>query len=228
MRTFSIERFRYASRRLAWMIVCVLALTAGSASPHLAFAGDPPAPEDGGTPGAKRKAPPKLADLDTPGKRLRHLRNLYAELANTADDEAARKLAQQIEQVWLTPASPTVGVLLERANKAVQDKDLDVALQFLDAAVELAPDYAEAWNRRAYVFYLQNDYGRAVGDLRRVIALDPSHFKALDGLAQIFKDTGNREAALAVFRRLADVYPNWSNIEQTIAELQREVEGLPL
>jgi tetratricopeptide (TPR) repeat protein len=193
--------------------------------PQPAAAAEPPTAE---APAAKRKAPPRLADLDTPGKRVRFLSNLYAELASADDEESARKVAQQIEQVWLTPASPTVGVLLERANKAVQDKDLDVALQFLDAAVELAPDYAEAWNRRAYVFYLQNDYGRAVGDLRRVIALDPSHFKALDGLAQIFKDTGNGAAALAVFRRLADVHPHWANIEQTLSELQREVEGSPL
>ena len=69
----------------------------------------------------------------------------------------------------------------------------ELALKLLDAVVELAPDYAEGWNRRAYVHYMQSDYERAMGDLRRVLALEPNHFKALDGLAQILREIGEKK-----------------------------------
>jgi tetratricopeptide (TPR) repeat protein len=91
--------------------------------------------------------------------------------------------------------------------------------------VEQAPDFTEGWNRRAFVHFQLNNVRMALGDLRRALALDPNHFKALDGLAQVLRDIGEKPAALEVLRRLAGVHPYWSGAEQTIVELEREVEG---
>ncbi len=90
-----------------------------------------------------------------------------------------------------------------RAAKAIDEQKNDLALQLLDAVVELAPAYAEGWNRRAYVYYLQNNYKRAVGDLRRALALEPNHFKALEGLARILRDTGQKKSALEAYEQLS-------------------------
>ena len=95
----------------------------------------------------------------------------------------------------------------------------------LDHVVELAPDFTEAWNRRAYVHFVQNDVERALGDLRRTLALDPHHFKALDGLAQIMREIGQKKAALKAFKQLLDVHPYWSGAKQAVDELEREVDG---
>lgn len=162
---------------------------------------------------------------DTPKKRAKLLRDLYALLATASSEEEAGKAAQAIERLWLTPGSPTVSVLMERAVKAAGEKNFGLATRLLDTIVELAPDYSEAWNRRAYVHYLQDDVGRAMGDLRRVLALDPNHFKALDGLAQILKELGEKKAAYEVYKRLIAVHPFWKPAEQAIEELRRDVEG---
>jgi len=162
---------------------------------------------------------------DTPAKRSKVLSNLYAHLSTATDAATANEVAQVIERVWLVSGSPTTSVLMERAAKALNEKQPQTALKFLDAVVELAPDFAEGWNRRALAFYMMNDFARAMGDLRRVLALEPNHFKALQGLGQLLKEVGQERGALEAYRKLLDVHPFIEGGEEAQRELEREVEG---
>jgi tetratricopeptide (TPR) repeat protein len=155
----------------------------------------------------------------TPAERDAVLSDLYTRLAASEDELAAKSVAENIERVWVHD------LLLGRALQAVSEKDYGKALRFLDHVVEQAPDFTEGWSQRAYVHFQLNDVRQALGDLRRTLALDPNHFKALDGLAQVLRDIGEKRAALQVLRRLADVHPYWPGTEQAIEELSREVEG---
>jgi len=178
------------------------------------------------TPPAKapRRAPRALIP-DSAAERALLLDELYAHLATAASEETAQLTSQAIEHVWLKSGSDTVNLLMERALKAVNEKNLDLALKLLDGVVELAPDYAEGWNRRAYVLYTRNEFARSLGDLRRVLALDPNHFKALDGLGQVLRELEYKKAALQVYRRLLEVHPYMSGAKSAVDELAREVEG---
>jgi tetratricopeptide (TPR) repeat protein len=161
----------------------------------------------------------------TPAEREKTLSDLYALLATADDEETAKAISDAIERVWLHSGSPTIDLLMERSIKAMSDKKVELALKLLDHVVELAPDFTEAWNRRAYVHFTQNDIERALGDLRRTLALDPHHFKALDGLGQILREIGQKKAALKAFKQLLDVHPYWSGAKQAVDELEREVDG---
>jgi tetratricopeptide (TPR) repeat protein len=170
-------------------------------------------------------ARPGSALPKSPEEREKTLSDLYALLATADDEESAKAIADAIERVWVHSGSATIDLLMERAIKAMNDKKVDLALKLLDQVVELAPDFTEGWNRRAYVYFVQNDIERALGDLRRALALDPHHFKALDGLGQILREIGQKKAALKAFKELLDVHPYWSGAKQAIEELEREVEG---
>ena len=146
---------------------------------------------------------------DTPAERARVLESLYAHLATAEGEDAAQLIAGSIERIWLHSGSDTIGLLMERAIKAAEEKNYDLALKLLDAVVELAPDYAEGWNRRALVYYLRDELALALGDLRRALALEPNHFKALDGLAQILREMGEKKAALKALHHLLSVHPFW-------------------
>ena len=161
----------------------------------------------------------------TPEEREKALSDLYALLATADSEESAKAIADGIERVWLSSGSATVDLLMERAIKAIAEKKLDLALKLLDHVVELAPDFAEGWNQRGYVHFARNDLGRALGDLRRVLALDPNHFNSLDVLARILREIGQKKAALQAYRQLLDVYPFWPGARQAIDELSRDVEG---
>jgi len=161
----------------------------------------------------------------TPAERAKVLSNLYAHLATAPNAPLANEIAQTIEGLWFLSYSDTVSVLMERAVKALSEKNNTLALQLLDAVVDLAPDFAEGWHRRAVVYYVNNDYTRAMGDLRRALALEPNNFKALDGLAQILREMGRDKQALEVYRQVLSIHPHWPGAADAIKELQRKVEG---
>ena len=203
---------------LALLSTAALALTvAGPLTP--AWTQEPPPPAPG------KRGPPTPSLPKTPVERDRTLSDLYALLATAEDESTAKAISEGIERVWLHSGSPTVDLLFGRAMKAVSGKDFDLALRLFDNVVEQAPDFTEGWNRRAFVHFQRNDLALALGDLRRTLALDHNHFKALDGLAQVLREIGQKKAALEVLYKLYDVHPYWPGAVQAIEELSREVDG---
>jgi tetratricopeptide (TPR) repeat protein len=194
-------------------------------SPGIALP-DSAAPQDGEDAGSAR-AERKGVDTDPkdPQDRDAMLAELYVHLSKAHDAAQAAPIATTIEGLWSFTESPTIGVLMNRAYKALGDDRNELALKMLDAVVELAPAYAEGWSRRAYVHYRQNDFDRAVGDLRRALALEPNHFKALDGLARILSESGQKKSALKVYEQLLRIHPYMPGAKEAADELRVEVEG---
>ncbi len=207
------------------MLCCVLA---GFAAAALAF-GALVLPADGVAQTAPGNRPGAGRPLDKPPQtaeeKAKLLNDLYAHLATAEDEQAAKPIAETIERLWLYSGSDTISLLMERSAAALAAKNSELALKLLDNVVALAPDYAEGFNRRAYVLFSQNNLESAVGDLRRALALEPNHFKALDGLFQIWREHGNKRGALRVVKQLLEVNPNWPGAKQAVEELAREVEG---
>lgn len=153
------------------------------------------------------------------------LSELYQRLSKSEDADSAVIVASAIEKLWRRSGSDTVDLLMNRVGKLMAGKDLDVALQILNSVIEIAPDYSEGWNRRAAVFFVQKDFGKSLENLRHALALDPSHYKAIQGLGLIMQELGDKRAALKAFRHALKVYPHMDDVRQTEQELAREVEG---
>jgi tetratricopeptide (TPR) repeat protein len=114
---------------------------------------------------------------------------------------------------------------MSRVKTAVDAEKLDLAVQLLDAVVELKPDYVEAWNRRATIFYMKKQYGQALLDIRQVLVREPRHFGALAGLGTILQDLGEEKPALEAFRRALAVDPHLEGIAEKVKTLTEKVEG---
>lgn len=212
---------------------------ANVAPPAFTLPDDPPTHLDGGPkgdvspdlagprmPNAKAEAAaPERKNPSTPEQRETLLAELYDRLAAAQDEAVAAPIAEAIQHLWNVSGSPTADLLVQRAVALAQSNRQDLALELLTTAVELQPDYAEAWNRRAYLFYLMNDTERALGDIRRVLALDPKHYKALDGLASILQNAGDKKNALKAYDSLLEVYPAMPGAKTARDELLRAVEG---
>lgn len=162
---------------------------------------------------------------DSAVERAKMLDNLYALLATAADEEAAEKTSKAIMRLWTASGSDTVTVLMSRAVKAMKEKNRGIALRMLDEIVEQAPDFAEGWSQRGHLLYLEGETHRALGDLRRALALDPNHFRALGALAHILREYGAREGALEAYRKLLEVHPYAEGAQKAVQDLEREVQG---
>lgn len=195
-----------------------------------------PAPRNDAPPGPEGQAvpppatPPGTAGKETapatePEQRAKLLDELYGRLATAPDEETAAQIANAIEQLWQHSGSPTADLLMARAAAATEAGQRELAMKLLNATVELQPDYAEAWNRRAYLFYLDDNYTRALGDIRRVLALEPQHFKAIEGLANILHHLDEKKAALEAYDSLLKVHPMAPGAKKVADDLRNEVEG---
>jgi tetratricopeptide (TPR) repeat protein len=174
----------------------------------------------GGDPGMMGLPWPK-----TPEEASKTLSDLFALLATSDDKWQAGAIAVSIEKLWRLPGGDTANVLMDRGHNASMKNELPTALKFLDAAVDLQPDYAEAWNRRAFVHYRMGNSAAALEDLRRALALEPNHFRALDGMAKILTDIGEKKAALQAYDKLLGVHPNIEGGREAADELRQAVEG---
>jgi tetratricopeptide (TPR) repeat protein len=157
--------------------------------------------------------------------RTRNLDFLFGALKVAPDDTTAKAIEERIWTVWSGSRSDTTNLLMTRVKTAVEAKDLDLAVKLLDSIVKIKPDYVEAWNRRATIFYMRKDYGRALNDIREVLKREPRHFGALAGFGLILQDIGDDRQALEVYRRALSVYPRMERIPDLVKTLQEKVEG---
>jgi tetratricopeptide (TPR) repeat protein len=154
-----------------------------------------------------------------------NLETLFSALKIAPDESSAKAIEDRIWAIWIASGSDTCNLLMGRVKAATDAKDYDLAIKLLNAVIALKPDYAEAWNRRATVYYLKEDYGRAVADIAEVLKREPRHFGALSGLGMMLQDIGDDKHALEAYRKALDIDPRLDNLADTVKTLSEKVEG---
>lgn len=152
------------------------------------------------------------------------LEALFVELEQ-ADEASAAGIEARIWSRWADSGSPTVNILLERANAAETAGDAELALRFLDQAGDLAPEFAEVWNRRANLAYDSEDYSGAVAAIQETLKRQPRHFAALAALGLIYEELGQEKAALDAFRAALAIHPHYQAALQGVERLEPRVDG---
>ena len=173
----------------------------------------------------KKKLAGPTVQPKTPAERAKNLDFLFGALKVAPDEASARHVEARIWAIWTQTPSDTAALLMLRARAAMEAQQMDVALKLLDAVVKLRPDYVEGWNRRATLFYMQNDYARSLADIAQVLAREPRHFGALAGLGMIMQDLGDDKRALEVFRKALVIDPHMEKVPELVKTLSEKVEG---
>ena len=154
--------------------------------------------------------------------------DLYARLAVSSDADETEGLVSLLLAAYSQSGSDTGDLLLQRAHKAIDAKDVDAAEQILDAAIAFMPDQAEAWNARATVRYLDDDYDGSMADIAETLKREPRHLGALIGMASILEARDKSKEALEVYERVLTIAPHWKTAEEAAAKLRAEVAGQEL
>lgn len=153
------------------------------------------------------------------------LDDLFARLTTTQDAAEAQVIENVIWTIWLEGHDDTLNQLLAQGTRDMQVGDLDAAIERFSTLIEMAPDFAEAWNKRATVYYMTGRYDESIADCMQVLAREPRHFGALSGLGLIHEARGEDNEALDWFRRALEQNPHMPGIRQRVEALSVEVEG---
>jgi len=169
--------------------------------------------------------PPEAHNMPQSRNGTLSIDKLFEALKVAPTDESAKYVENRIWARWLASGGDTANLLMGRVKTAVDSKDLDLAIKLLNAIIDIRPNYIEAWNRRATVYYMKKDFVNAVEDIREVIQREPRHFGALSGLGMIYQELGDDKHALDAFRRALAVHPHLSRIPDLVKRLEEKVEG---
>ena len=102
---------------------------------------------------------------------------------------------------WYTQKGAYGAQILVRSQTLFDKGEAAEAEALLTETVEGMPDFAEAWNRRAVLYYMQKRFWPAIADCEKALNLVPYHFGALHGIGLCHASLGNHMAAIQAFRR---------------------------
>jgi len=152
------------------------------------------------------------------------LDQLFQNLA--APDCNPELLEQQIWQLWMHHPHRRAAEELERTATEIATQLYDIAETRLNNLLRACPGFAEAWNKRATLYYVQERDEESVRDIHRTLELEPRHFGALCGLAEICRSCGDSESALFVFQAALRVHPHLAAARSAVAELLGTLRSL--
>jgi tetratricopeptide (TPR) repeat protein len=152
------------------------------------------------------------------------LDKLFDQLVKTNDSNNAEQLEKQIWSVWSEhPNNNKLTDRLEFGTELMQYGDYNYALRVFDNIIVTDPQWSEAWNKRATVYFLMNEFSNSLDDIDKVLSIEPRHFGALSGQARIFLKLQKYEKAIKSIERAIRFYPLFRSRE-LIPEIEKMIK----
>ena len=153
------------------------------------------------------------------------LPELFAALAGAPGPAQALPIEGAIWKIWLEGGDPALDTVMARGIAAMTANRLRDAAERFTELILAAPEFAEAWNKRATVYYLMDRYEDSVRDIERTLALEPRHFGAISGMGLIFLGRGDEEGALGAFEKVLEIHPHAPGARFHAERLRKRLEG---
>ena len=152
------------------------------------------------------------------------LDKLFNELKKNISSSSSN-IAQQIWTLWSThPTDHKLTSILDEGSKLVQDQKLYKAIEVFTKVIELDPNWAEAWNKRATVLYMIGDYQESQNDIDKVLSLEQRHFGALAGQGLVNIKLKNYEKAIESYEKAQEIYPAMQSPKIMIKQIQELIK----
>ena len=149
------------------------------------------------------------------------LNNLFNQLEKVNNPKSAVLLEKRIWSIWNEhPTNNNLTERLEFGTELMEYGNYNYALKVFDNIIVTDPKWSEAWNKRATVYFLMNQFTNSLDDIDKVLNIEPRHFGALSGQARIFIKLQKYEKAIKSIERALKFYPSFKSGEM-IPEIER-------
>lgn len=151
---------------------------------------------------------------------------LFTELRTTSEAEKAKIVAAEIWQIWSEHSdNDRLSERLKIGIAQMESGRLRQAEKIFTTIIDKDPAFAEAWNKRATVYFLMGAYTQSKRDIAQTILREPRHFGALSGLGLVETHLGNYEAALNAYEQAIALHPYLENYEEITTALKKLMAG---
>ncbi|MEQ8464885.1 tetratricopeptide repeat protein [Coleofasciculus sp. F4-SAH-05] len=133
--------------------------------------------------------------------------NSLLENLKNPDENVRKQATEELWRIWFYQKGISGMERLGRTQILLERGETAQAEALLTQIIREQPDFAEAWNRRAVLYYLLKQYQKSRDDCQQVVRLNPIHFGALHGLGLCYMALGDYQAAITAFRRALDIQP---------------------
>lgn len=171
---------------------------------------------------------PDYSKLSPSAERAAKLDDLFVKLAEREDEEGASLIAEEIVAIWMESGSASVNLLLRRGSEASAKGNPKLARKMYNYAVDLEPEFAEAWARSARLALTQKDYNRALNESLKTLELEPRHFYTLWNLGNVLEVLNRPDEALETYREANRLYPELKVVKERLQSLEIEIGGTVL
>jgi tetratricopeptide (TPR) repeat protein len=161
------------------------------------------------------------APVDPIKKRSEEIDKLFGEL-HLGDAQLAERSIGKIWTLWESNNSPTAELLLQQSGKAMKDGVFETSETMLNELLGAYPDYIEALNKRAMLYYNMGRYDEATADIDAVLDAEPRHFGALSGRAAIYQAQGKTALAAQTLREAIAINPFLESAKQVLKQLEHD------
>ena len=148
------------------------------------------------------------------------LNQLFNEL-KVNKSKVASEVEQEIWKIWSThPSDAKLTARLEEGSQFVRNQQLSKAIEIFTEVINLDQNWAEAWNKRATVFYMMGKFKQSQEDIDKVLALEARHFGALAGQGLVNIQLKNYEKAILSYQQVKEIYPSMKSPEIMIRRIE--------
>lgn len=136
------------------------------------------------------------------------LDELFQTLQTSHDSTQLSEVEAAIWEIWYDSGDEDIDTLMHEASALGAAGDLAAAEDLYARIIQLAPGFAEGWNRRATIRFYQQDYDGSLADIEQTLKLEPRHFGAIWGLGMILGLQQDYQRAIYAFEKLLEIKPN--------------------
>ena len=139
--------------------------------------------------------------------------------------KVASNVEQEIWKIWSThPTDEKLTEKLEEGSQFVRDQQFFKAIEIFTEVINFDQNWAEAWNKRATVFYLIGEFKKSQDDIDKVLAIEARHFGALAGQGLVNIQLKNYEKAILSYEQAKEINPSMQSPEIMIRQIEELIK----
>jgi tetratricopeptide (TPR) repeat protein len=150
--------------------------------------------------------------------------NRLAKRLHDDDARVRQAAAASMWQIWSRSDDPAIDALYQRGLQEIEAGQLREAVATFSSIIQKKPAFAEAWNKRATLYFMMGEWALSLKDCDEVMQRNPNHFGALSGYGQIYLNLGDFANAITYFERALTVNPNLPGVAATIKLLEQKLQ----